>query len=209
MPDKQNVKVFLTHGIRWRDKSTLNPLYNTLRELGVDVSILSYGYVLLPFSNGKRVEKIKREIDAYRKAHPDTRIILVGYSLGAWLSLQYTEVGGLVDHLVFISPALHKYHAVPTSVPLVDVFYSRGDFPTFLAKWHRIIANFLFPWRWSEDTDLDWGEAGKVGLLTKDSRITNHDMGNDIGHSFYNHIDVVKMITYKILNIIAHGKSIV
>lgn len=167
------------------------PLLQSLKEKGIKAKIVSYGYVLIPITNKHAVKQTKKAIDKLPK---DTRLTLVGYSNGGWTAVQIAEMGYHVDHLVLISPALYAYHEIPKHVKTVDVFHCNEDMVLTLAKWYRVV-NRLLPWRWFNKHE--WGEAGRVGLLQDDDRITNHEI-TGTSHFFYEHPDVVDTIAKRI-----------
>ena len=179
--------IYLIHGIRAKDKgiSSMRGLESRINLRGWKTRLVSYGYVLIPITNKRAVEKT---IEAIKQ--DGEPIILVGYSNGGHTAVQVAELGYNVDRLILISPALHAYHEIPRHVKKIDVFYSDEDMILTLAKWYRWV-NRLLPWRWFNRHD--WGEAGRIGLQQDDPRITNHDMGST-GHFFYNYDEVMDMI---------------
>lgn len=186
--------VFLIHGIRAKDKgkASMKSLLMSLNRRGITKArIVSYGYVLIPITNKHAV---KQTIKAIEELPEGTRLTLVGYSNGGWTAVQVAEMGYRVDHLVLISPALYAYHEIPRHVKTVDVFHCNEDMVLTLAKWYRWL-NRLLPWRWFNRHE--WGEAGRVGLLQDDDRITNHEI-TGTGHFFYEHPDVVDVIAKRI-----------
>src|SRR5690554_4102015 len=139
--------IFLVHGIRAKDKgaASMGRLAKKLSLWFDSVHKISYGYVLIPINNKKAVQSIVERIQPYEK--DDRELVLVGYSNGAWAALQAAELGHKVDHLILISPALHRSHAIPEQVKRVDVFYSTGDNIVQLGRVYRMTIN-LFPWNW-------------------------------------------------------------
>ena len=170
--------VKLIHGIRSLAKGsrTMGPLQKELDARMIVSEIVTYGYILVPITNGKAVQAVLDEIKGLSSP------VLVGYSNGAWAAVQAAETGAPVDHLVLVSPALHKGHEFPGHIRRIDVFYSGGDFPTRAAKWWRWVVNWL-PWRW--DAPHDWGEMGRTGYTGADPRVRNHPLPSSVGHSWY------------------------
>lgn len=177
--------VRLIHGIRTLDggRKTFGKLVELLDELlkKSDVSMVSYGYVLIPITNKIAVSSLLNSLDPLQdKPYP---ITVVAYSNGCWTAVQALELGYRIDHLVLISPALHKNRAFPEKhLKRVDVYYSPNDRAVLAGKFYRIV-NSLLPWRWFKPHH-GWGAMGRFGYGGKDERVHNHNMGN-VGHTWY------------------------
>lgn len=178
-------KVKLVHGIRTKDggKKTFKQLSHYLQVLLAEseVSLVDYGYILIPITNRIAVKSL---IEALKPLQDEPNpITVVAHSNGCWAAVQAAEMGYRIDHLVLISPALHKSHAFPENIKRVDVYYAPNDHIVTLGKWYRRAVNLL-PWNWKSSSRHDWGEMGKTGYKGKDARVFNQDMG-DVSHFFY------------------------
>lgn len=176
------------HGIRKKFRNPMKPLENAMLERGLDVAEVDYGYILIPVTNKLAVTALCKMLD---RIPPNTRIVVIGYSNGAWAAIQAAEIGYRIDHLVMISPALHVKHAIPETTGRVSVFYSDGDVATLAGKYYRAFIN-IFPWRWK--TPHQFGAMGKFGYLGNDSRVTNIKMPDYVRHTFYKHPLIVNQI---------------
>ena len=179
----------LVHGIRrlpWRD-NPMAPLLRELDERELPSALVEYGYVLVPVSNRRAVTQIKNQ------AEPGCT--LVGYSNGGWAVTQVAEMGLPVHHLVLISPALHVAHAFPENVEHISVFYGHGDSAGAAARtWRRVTR--AAPWRW--DNPHGWGAMMAEGYAGADPRVWQHQMPDDVGHSWHRHPAQVKVIADRI-----------
>lgn len=175
-------QVKLVHGIRALNKgqTTLSSLRDVLHARGCDVEIVSYGYVFVPLTNS-------RAINAIVEAVEDAAVV-VGYSNGAWGAVQAAEMGEPIEHLVLVSPALHKSHAFPSHIKRIDVFYCEEDVPVRLGKMWRWVTSIM-PWRWRKPHG--WGEMGRTGYVGNDRRVRNHKLPNKVGHAWFNDADAV------------------
>ena len=183
----------LVHGIRKKFSNPLKPLQEELLSAGQDVAKIDYGYILIPITNKFAVTALCHTLD---KIPPSTKIIVIGYSNGAWAAIQAAELGYRIDHLIMISPALHVKHAIPETVGNVLVFYSKGDVATLVGRYYRRIINML-PWRWR--TPHQFGADGRYGLQLNDARVKNIQMPDYVRHTFYKHPLIVKTIAKTIL----------
>lgn len=190
-------KVLLVHGIRFKDKTVFNGLKEQLGERGVDAELVDYGYVLFPISNRRAVTKLKEVAEP----HQGGKLVVVGYSNGAWASVQGAELGLHIDHLVLVNGALHVRHEFPGQVKSIDVFYSEGDVATRFAQVRRSVTRIL-PWRWANPHG--WGAMGREGYKGEDERVVNHKMPYDIRHTFYRHDKQVERIADKIAFLCDH-----
>lgn len=199
MKDKPHI--FLVHGIRSKDKGakSMGKLVTELSHSFDRVNKLSYGYVLIPINNKKAVKTITKSLDKYK--NKNEKILVIGYSNGCWASVQVAELGYKIDHLILISPALHRGHAIPEQVKRVDVFYSKGDKIVELGRIWRSIVN-VFPWNWKGvGKPHEWGAMGRYGYRGNDPRVHNHNMGDNVGHFWYNRPLLIKLIANKIKTI--------
>lgn len=177
-------KVNLIHGIRTKDggKKTFKKLSELLSEMleNSDVCLVSYGYILVPITNKRAVKAVIEALESIQ--NQPFPITVVAHSNGCWAAVQAAELGYRIDHLVLISPALHRQHAFPEQVKRIDVYHAPNDHIVTMGKWYRRTVNLL-PWRWFQPHN--WGEMGKTGYIGKDPRVNNHNMG-DVSHFFYN-----------------------
>ena len=162
---------------------TMSPLRDVLAARGCRAEIVSYGYVLIPLTNAQATAAVMR---AVKKP-----AVVVGYSNGAWAAVQAAEMGEPIEHLVLVSPALHRSHAFPEGVKKVDVFYNPGDLPVRLARWWRTITQ-IFPWRWGNPHG--WGDMGRAGYAGKDPRVTNHRLPRNVGHAWFRSPDAIAQV---------------
>lgn len=198
-------KLYLVHGIRAADKGTksMGGLRRKLMEKFSFVKQVSYGYVLIPITNKKAVRAI---INSIENVDNHDEVIVVAYSNGCWAAVQAAEMGYKIDHLVLISPALHKSHAIPEHVKRVDVYYCPGDNIVELGGIYRRLINLL-PWNWSIFGDPhDWGAMGKYGYVGNDLRIHNWKMPRDTSHFWYKYKYIVNGISSQIVTI--HEKGV-
>lgn len=194
-------KVFLIHGIRSKDKgaASMGSLAKMIAKTFPFVKRVNYGYVLIPINNKKAVTALIEELQNHDTKTCD--VVVIAYSNGCWATVQVAEMGYKIDHMVLISPALHKSHAIPEQVKRVDIYYSSGDDIVSLGKVYSTLANIL-PWNWKGFGDPhDWGAMGKYGYVGNDPRIHNWEMGSYVSHFWYRYKTIVSGIT-KHLNII-------
>lgn len=190
--------VFLIHGIRTKDKgaASMKKLGSYLKDAFCRVQLVSYGYVLIPINNKRAVKALIKQLK--QNTNPNRKNVVIGYSNGAWAAVQVAEMGYRIDHLVLISPALHKSHAIPEHVSRVDVYYSSGDRVVEAGKAWSTFANIL-PWNWKIfGAPHEWGTMGRYGYTGNDPRIHNHKMGEDVGHFWYKDNLLVKSIASQI-----------
>lgn len=187
--------IFLVHGIRAKDRGaeSMGVLAENLKKTFLFITEVVYGYVLIPITNKKATMAVVNAIKDIQETPGD--IVVVAYSNGAWAALQAAEMGYRIDHLVMISPALHRNHAIPEQIKRVDVFHSSGDEVVVLAKYWRKFAN-LMPWNWElfGGDPHDWGSMGKYGYGGNDPRVYNWEMRPDTGHFWYKHTNEVERI---------------
>lgn len=194
-------RLFLVHGIRAKDKGakSMGKLATELSHSFDRVHTVSYGYVLIPINNKKAVTAIIKSLEKNRTKDSDN--VIVAYSNGCWAAVQVAEMGYKVDHLVLISPALHRSHAIPEQVKRVDIYYSKGDRVVELGRVWRSIVNIL-PWNWKGyGKPHNWGSMGRYGYQGNDERIHNHHMGEDVGHFWYKSRLLVKSIAVNVTSI--------
>lgn len=121
--------------------------------------------------------------------------------MGVWAAIQVAELGFEIDHLVLISPALHRSHAIPEQVKRVDIYYSKGDKIVEIGGFYRRLVNLL-PWNWKMFGEPhDWGAMGRYGYQGNDPRVHNHDMGEDASHFWYKDDLLVKSIALQLKRI--------
>ena len=202
-------RVLLVHGIRAKDKGTKSIgklkkiLLNFSPTLFKSIKLASYGYVLIPITNKKAVTSI---IDILKKyTSKSDYIIIVAYSNGCWASVQAAEMGYKIDHLILISPALHRQHEFPSHIKKIHVYYSSGDDIVEFGRAYRFFVNIL-PWNWKVfgGKPHEWGAMGKYGYKGTDKRVINYNMGNEVGHFWYRDNLLIKSIA---LNIISSTKG--
>ena len=182
-----NAKVLLVHGIRFKDKTVFDKLLEELKRLGVDAELVDYGYVLLPITNKKAVRTLQDAVKPYW----NRRLMVLGYSNGAWTAVQGAETGLNIRQLFLVNAALNVRHEIPGQVEKADVYFSSGDVATRFARFRRQVSRIL-PWRWNRPHG--WGSMGTVGYKGDDARVTNHEMPRDVRHTFYEDGDQVKRI---------------
>lgn len=196
-----NQRLFLVHGIRAKDKGakSMGKLATELSHSFDRVHTVSYGYVLIPINNKKAVTAIIKSLEKNRTKDSDN--VIVAYSNGCWAAVQVAEMGYRIDHLVLISPALHKSHAIPEHVKRVDVYYSNGDKIVELGRFWRSVVNIL-PWNWKVfGKPHGWGSMGNRGYAGNDKRVNNHKLPEDTGHFWYKYPNVIKAIGLNIKKI--------
>lgn len=194
-------KVFLVHGIRAKDKGakSMGKLASIMSQWFDSLHLVTYGYVLIPIDNMKAVKATIEKINKYKKHGDD--IVIVAYSNGCWAAIQVAELGFEIDHLVLISPALHRSHAIPEQVKRVDIYYSKGDKIVEIGGFYRRLVNLL-PWNWKMFGEPhDWGAMGRYGYQGNDPRVHNHDMGEDASHFWYKDDLLVKSIALQLKRI--------
>ena len=179
----------LIHGIRqYKAEAHMEPLADALADMGLESRHITYGPVLVPVTNARAVNAIMDECNDGDD--------LVGFSNGCWAIHQALELGLKPRNVFLISPALNKAAEFP-GVESVTVYHSKGDWPTWLSKWHRK-ATGLLPWRWR--APHGWGEMGRTGYTGESDNVTNYDMGSATGHEWYNHPNIVRMIANDVAN---------
>lgn len=191
MKIERKKRVFFVHGIRARanGERSFEALKSMVESRFDSISMVSYGYVLLPTTNQRAINAVIDQIGPYQDTKDE--IIVVAYSNGAWASVQAMELGYRIDHLILISPALNVNRAFPREIKTISVFHSPGDYITTLGKVWRLATRIL-PWRWQNPHGF--GEMGREGALQQDPRITNMEMESDIGHFFYKDKPTIAMI---------------
>ncbi len=194
-------QLHLVHGIRAKDKGaqSMGRLGRILSRTLPKVFSVSYGYVLIPITNKKAVQAIINSIQENKDKKDE--VVIVAYSNGCWAAIQVAEMGYRIDHLVLISPALHRSHAIPEQVKRVDVYYSSGDSIVELGGLYRRFVN-LMPWNWKVFGDPhDWGAMGRTGYQGNDPRVHNWNMGDDISHFWYRNRLIVRGIAGQLLTL--------
>lgn len=173
--------ILLVHGINATDKGrrSMRPLQQKLVAEGCDARIVYYGLVLLPTTNITAVRKLQTTIKPFNEE--GRPVIVCGYSNGGWAAVQAAETGLKIDHLVLVSPTLHKRHAIPEGVKSAHVFYSRGDYVLHFARFRRWLRKKI-P---CISKPHGWGEMGRVGYEGNDRRVTNHTMDRSVRHWWY------------------------
>lgn len=173
--------ILLVHGIGTFDKGqkSMLPLQQKLAGDGYDARIVSYGFVFLPTTNRTAVLALQNAIKPFNDA--GRPVIVCGYSNGGWAAVQAAETGSKIDHLVLVSPALHKRHAFPEIVTSARVFYSRGDYVLTFARFRRWLRKKI-PYI---STPHGWGEMGRVGYEGTDVRVTNYKLARSVRHWWY------------------------
>lgn len=195
---KRKPLFFMVHGIRAKDHgaSSMGLLARLLNQSFSFVKQVIYGYVLVPITNKKAVQAVVEAIGRYKDYDGD--VVVVGYSNGAWAAVQAAEMGHKIDHLVLISPALHRSHAIPEHVKHVSVFYCPDDSVVGLGAWYRRVVN-LMPWNWEifGGDPHDWGAMGKYGYVGNDKRVTNYKMSEGVGHFWFkNEKEVMRIASF-------------
>lgn len=192
--------LFLIHGIRSKDKgaASMGILAKALKKHFPFINQVSYGYVLIPITNKKAVKALIKALTLHYNSEKD--VVVVAYSNGCWAALQAAELGYKIDHLVLISPALHKHHAIPEQVKRIDVYYSEGDDIVQVSKLYSSFANLL-PWNWKcfGGKPHDWGAMGKTGYIGEDSRVHNWQMNDNVSHFWYKYEHVVDAISSQLI----------
>lgn len=186
----------LVHGIRAKDKGaqSMGKLKKLLSRSFDKIHIVSYGYVLIPITNKKAVNAIIKSLNANK--NDGDEVVIVAYSNGCWAAMQVAEMGYKIDHLVLISPALYRSHAIPEQVGRMDVFYSPGDTVVELGGLYRRFINIM-PWNWSMfgGEPHEWGAMGRYGYQGNDKRVHNWNMGQSISHFWYKNKLIVRNIS--------------
>lgn len=194
-------QIHVIHGIRAKDRGaqSMGKLTTLLSHHFSKLYPVSYGYVLVPLSNKKARDAIVKSLEKYKNKNDE--VIVIGYSNGCWAAVQAAEMGYKIDHMVLISPALYRSHAIPEQVKRVDVYYSEGDLIVELGGLYKRLVNLL-PWNWKIfGTPHDWGQMGKYGYQGNDPRIHNWNMGNDISHFWYKNKMIVRRIADKVISL--------
>lgn len=194
--------VLMVHGIASHTGNRhFKALKSKLDAAGVESHIVNYGFILLPITNQIAVGVVQRAAHKYQQE--GRPVILVGYSNGAWTSVQVSETGYDVKDLVLISPALHARHAIPEEVESTHVYYSKGDVAVRFAKFRRIIRQILCFWQ----EPHGWGEMGRTGYQGKDGRVTNHQMDRKVGHQWFMFDEVVEEIADLVTNLVHKNET--
>lgn len=194
-------KVFLVHGIRAKDKGakSMGKLASVMSRWFDNLHLVSYGYVLIPIDNKRAVKATIEKINKHKKYGGD--IVVIAYSNGCWAAVQVAELGYKIDHLVLISPALHRSHAIPEQVKRIDIYYSKGDKIVEIGGFYRRLVN-LMPWNWKMFGKPHlWGAMGRYGYQGNDPRVHNHDMGGEVSHFWYKDDLLVKSIALQLKQI--------
>lgn len=177
------MSVWLVPGIRTCDPAAqFGDLKAFLVARDIPVGVVDYGYILLPITNGRAREALRK------RAEPGD--VLVGYSNGAYAIWQ--EAHRLRPrHIILISPALKRDATWPECVDSVTVFYSPGDWAVSLGGLYSAAVS-LMPWRWG--TPHGFGRMGSDGPDTNDPRVEAHTMGEHVAHEWYRYPKVIRRV---------------
>jgi len=159
-------RCYLIHGFNTRNRGIADVmlLKADLQKAGFEIKPLTYGWV----------DRITVRVCNHHLADLLADVIkpgsvAVGFSNGCALLQMAAEHGAQFKHLVYIRPALDRDTRVPPQVKRVDVWHSKDDFWTSVARWIPFSR---------------WGDAGAVGLVVPDNRVYNHEQKGSHSHAF-------------------------
>lgn len=160
-------KITLLHGWKVRNaKKSVGVLADPLRDLGHDVDVISYGYLLWPAQTALRSRQVSKMLSTI--VEPET--LVVAHSNGAYVAWELSYHSDVPLRMVWVNPALDRHLTPGSSVDYCLLFHNRHDWAVWLAKW--------IP-------GINWGDAGRLGYKPlpewkKDERVINKEFGR--GH---------------------------